>query len=234
MKWNNRDNETLICADGLSIAYGRKHVLDHADFNVPIGVTGLIGANGSGKSSLMQVLATIRRHQSGSVFINGADISNSQGRMQARASLGYLPQVFDVMRGATVVDNVAYAAWAHGIPDTAIVSLTQRILRDVDLIDLSNVKARKLSGGQRQRLGFACAVVHKPKVILLDEPTIALDESQRKRMHRLIVELGRGSAVLMSSHLLEEMKSFVGGVITLSNGCLYSDGNSATDGVIKT
>lgn len=226
-----KQNTVMISGHDLSISYGRRRVIDHADFNISLGVTGLVGANGSGKTTLLNVLATMGSPQTGTICVNGLNIADKQGRTKIRSMMGYLPQTFDVIRGATVLDNVAYAAWAHGVAEDDMPTMVHHALKNVDLLDVANVKAKTLSGGQRQRLGFACATAHRPKVLLLDEPTVALDESHRRQMNHVISVMGRESAIVMSSHLVEELGSFADNIMMLMNGRLYSGESGVIDNV---
>lgn len=194
----------LVCSD-VSFRYGRTRVLRNVSFAIGRGVTGLLGANGAGKTTLLNVLSTLKRPHGGTVSVAGHDVSTAQGREDARLSLGYLPQRFELMGFSSLEDNVAYSAWSHGLPERLVPRAVDDALAAVGLLDRRAMRARQLSGGQRQRLAIACAVAHRPEVILLDEPTAGVDPMQRANIRELVTRLGAQATVLLSTHIIDDV-----------------------------
>jgi ABC-2 type transport system ATP-binding protein len=174
-----------VSVRGVTHRYGRRVALADATLDLPVGVTGLLGPNGAGKSTLMKLLATAMPLQTGSVAVG--DVPLVRDNLTAvRRQLGYLPQRFEVMGWSTVRRNVEYAAWAHGLPSREAGERADRALVLLGLSDRAGSRARALSGGMRQRLGLACALVHEPRVLVLDEPTVGLDPAQRRGLRDAI------------------------------------------------
>lgn len=223
---------TTVECDNVAFRYGRRTCITDISFTLRTGVTGLLGVNGAGKTTLMGILSTLRSPSSGRVFILGNDLSTSAGRSAAKRSLGYLPQSFEMMGFSSVLSNVEYSAWAHGVPGTDVHDAGIAALRAVDLLNLSTRRARTLSGGQRQRLGIACATVHRPDLLLLDEPTVGVDPLQRKTLRDMIAALGRRSTVLLSTHLVEDVARLADHVMIMHGGRLAYSGD--TDDLVRT
>jgi ABC-2 type transport system ATP-binding protein len=206
-----------VTLDGVSHSYGRRPALHEVSLTLPVGVTGLLGPNGAGKSTLIKLLATATALQSGEIRFGEQQLGD--GRVnEIRRLIGYLPQRFELMEWSTVRRNVAYAAWAHGLGADTLDAAVDAVLQSVDLADRSGSRARSLSGGMRQRLGLACALVHRPAVAVLDEPTVGLDPVQRGELRRLITELGGHSVVLISTHLVEDLAATAEQVVVLHEG----------------
>lgn len=210
-------------ADRLGYVFRGRSALTDVSFALPKGVTGLLGPNGAGKSTLMSLIATVRRPQTGSLKVMGVDPASELGLV--RRQLGYLPQRFDVLRSSTVLRNVEYAAWARGLSVAQAKEAAEESLEQVDLAAERTTLAGRLSGGMRQRLGIACAVVHRPAVILLDEPTVGLDPVQRVGVRHLIRNLAKDATVLVSTHLLEDLTGLTSAVLVLSEGRVKFQGS---------
>lgn len=221
------DQCTGIACSNISFRYGKTQVLHDVSFGIGRGVTGLLGANGAGKTTLLCILSTLKQPLGGDVDIAGHDASTSRGREDARLSLGYLPQRYELMGFSTLEDNVAYSAWAHGVPEQQVPQAVCDALAAVDLLDRRRVRARRLSGGQRQRLAIACAVAHRPKVILLDEPTAGVDPMQRANIRDLAVRLGKRSSVLLSTHIIDDVSRGADRLLIMVDGRISHDGQVA-------
>lgn len=217
------EQEEITC-ENIHFSYGRQEILNDISFSIGTGVTGLLGSNGAGKTTLLSILSTLKKPSQGKVSIAGYDISTRKGVENARARLGFLPQHFDVMNFSSVEDNVAYAAWSHGVAEKEVGNSVQRVLESVNLASKAKIKARKLSGGQRQRLGIACAIAHNPAVVILDEPTVGVDPLQRNDLRALIEELGRNHTVILSTHLVDDIARIAQTLLVLNNGCLAYNG----------
>ncbi|MCO6343053.1 ABC transporter ATP-binding protein [Staphylococcus epidermidis] len=188
-------NEIVI--KGLSKSYdGKKDALNSLDLVIPNGMFGILGRNGSGKSTLMNIIATILQPSKGTVTINGIEIKNSQ---KIRQMIGYLPQDFDFYPNMKVSEVLYYLGFLSKINQTDFDKYVDLILRKVNLIDYKNKKVKSLSGGMKKRLGIAQAILHDPKVIIVDEPTAGLDPEERVRLRNLLSDLAENKIVIIST-----------------------------------
>jgi ABC-2 type transport system ATP-binding protein len=213
------------CANGLTVRYRRRAVLSELTLDVGPGVTVLVGPNGSGKTTLLRVLATLRRPDAGRAWLGGHDLCTPDGASWARRELGYLPQGGDPLGHLTVIEAVGYAAWLKGVPGR---QRARRVAEAVDQLDLGPVAGNRLStlsGGTRQRAYIALAVVHGPRVLLLDEPTTGVDAEHRVDLRATLRALAPGRVVLLSSHLTEDIELLADRVVALAEGWLRFEGS---------
>lgn len=221
------DEPSARC-DRVTKAYRGRVALAETDVSFFRGATAVLGPNGAGKTSLLSMIATVTSPTSGVVTVASIPIDSAAALDRARTRIGYLPQRFDVIGGATVQENVAYACWVHGSAAADVGARTDRALRAVGLDDRAGDRARILSGGQRQRLGIACAVAHEPSVLILDEPSVGLDPIQRASLRTLIAQLASRSAVLLSTHLVDEAVQLGDRTVVLKEGHVVFDGRTAS------
>jgi ABC-2 type transport system ATP-binding protein len=215
-----------LACQGVFYQFGPRTVLTDITFDLGVGVTGLLGPNGAGKSTLLDVLATVRRPRLGRTMVNGANPFEvgARGLDLARSQIGYLPQRFSLMMGATCQRNVAYAAWCNGVTARDAATAAMDSLSMVDLAAQAREPAAHLSGGQRQRLGLACAIAHRPAVLLLDEPTVGLDPAQRIELRRHLRRVAETSCVLLSTHIVDDLAQMASSVLVLSEGRIVFQG----------
>jgi len=210
---------------GVSKRYGRVDALQSLDLELTCGVIGLLGPNGAGKTTLLRILATVLPASSGEVQLLGRNPGNPDQRTEIRRRLGYLPQEIGFPHGFTVFGFVDYLAvlkeWADSDRRHAEV---RRVLDLVDLGALSTKRIRSLSGGQRRRVALAQALIGSPKLLLLDEPTTGLDPEQRATLRRVLAELGRTSAVILSTHQTDDVAALCERVVVLDSGRVRYDG----------
>ena len=212
---------------GISKAFGSTRALRGIDLELEAGVTGLLGPNGAGKTTLLRIAATAIAPDQGELLIRGRNPHSGHAQMvQARRELGYLPQDLGYPRDMTVFGFVEYIAvlkeWNERGARHAEV---HRMLELVDLADVAGKKVAKLSGGQRRRLGLAQALLGDPALLVLDEPTVGLDPSQRASLRRTLSEAGARSTVLISTHQTEDVAALCERVIVLSDGEVLFDGS---------
>ncbi|MCJ7549016.1 MAG: ABC transporter ATP-binding protein, partial [Anaerolineae bacterium] len=211
----------MIHVQGLSKWYGDKLALDNVSFNVGLGeVLGLLGLNGAGKSTAMNILTGYIGATSGAVTINGHDIF--QEPREAKRVIGYLPErlaFYNDMRVREHLDFVCDLKKVKAGRREHVASICER----VGIAHVTSRIIRNLSKGYKQRLGFAQALVGDPKVLILDEPMAGLDPSQIIEIRSLIQEIGKTSAVMMSSHVLSEIQAVCTRVVVLHNGRLLAD-----------
>lgn len=214
-------NEIVI--KGLSKSYdGKKDALNSLDLVIPNGMFGILGRNGSGKSTLMNIISTILQPSKGTVTINGIEIKNSQ---KIRQMIGYLPQDFDFYPNMKVSEVLYYLGFLSKINQTDFDKYVDLILRKVNLIDYKNKKVKSLSGGMKKRLGIAQAILHDPKVIIVDEPTAGLDPEERVRLRNLLSDLAENKIVIISTHIVSDIESTCNRIAILDKGSLVYKGD---------
>ncbi|MEV7245727.1 ATP-binding cassette domain-containing protein [Streptomyces sp. NPDC093248] len=207
-----------LLVSGLRVRHRKNLALDGVDLDLGTGVHGLLGPNGAGKTSLIRVLATVARPSAGRVEILGQDTAGHRGRSAVRRRLGYLPQEFGYYPGFTVREFVAYVAWLKEMPAARVPAAVADAVARVGLADRADAKIRTLSGGMVRRVGIAQAIVNEPSVLLLDEPTAGLDPEQRVEFRELLRELGASAAVVVSTHLVEDVAAACTEVTLLEAG----------------
>ncbi len=217
------ESNALIQATSLNRFFGDYQAV--SDFNLTLKkgeVLGLLGPNGAGKSTSMQMLTGNLSPSSGEVLING--LSLIEQPEAAKSVIGYLPEQPPVYRDMTVGEYLVYCAALRGIPK----SLRKKMLAESSvrcgLQDVQNKLIGNLSKGFQQRVGIAQAILHKPAVVILDEPTVGLDPLQINQIRQLIRELGEDHAVILSTHILPEVQAVCDRVQIINRGeTVFSD-----------
>jgi ABC-2 type transport system ATP-binding protein len=201
--------------------YGARLALDRVTFEAgECEVIGLLGPNGAGKSTLMRILAGYMPPDSGTVRILGKDITSE--RLLVQRQVGYMPELVATYPDMTVAGYLRFWARLRGVKN--VRASVAEALERVGLSGRDRQRARHLSKGLRQRLGFAQAIVHDPRIIILDEPTIGIDPQQVIEMRTLVRQLGQTRTVLLSSHILSEVEQVSDRVIVLDQGRLVASG----------
>ncbi|PRX50383.1 ABC-2 type transport system ATP-binding protein [Prauserella shujinwangii] len=213
-----------IRVEDVSYAYGSRQALSGLTWHVRPGITGLLGPNGAGKTTLLSLLVTLNRVRTGTVLVGDHDVSDPAGRRAARRVIGYLPERFSLVAGMRVGDAVAYAAWLNGVSYGECFPAARRALARIGLAERERSRVRELSGGMRQRLGIAAALAHDPAVVIMDEPTVGLDPSQRLRLREVIHEIGRDRTVVLSTHLVEDVAHLCDEVAIIDEGRMRFSG----------
>ncbi|HEX7176062.1 MAG TPA: ABC transporter ATP-binding protein [Pyrinomonadaceae bacterium] len=171
---------------------------------IPVGMYGLLGPNGAGKSTLMRILATLQEPDTGAIHLGDLDVV--QQKDAVRQTLGYLPQEFGVYPKVSAEALLDHFAILKGIPDKkARKEVVEALLRQTNLWEVRRQKLGGYSGGMRQRFGVAVALLGNPKLLIVDEPTAGLDPAERVRFLNLLSELGENSAVILSTHIVEDV-----------------------------
>ncbi|MBS0576046.1 MAG: ABC transporter ATP-binding protein [Proteobacteria bacterium] len=212
----------MIETSQLSKRYGRTTAVDGISFAVGAGeVMGFLGPNGAGKSTTMRMLAGFLAPSSGSARICGHDVAAAP--LAARRCLGYLPEGAPSYGEMRVQAFLRFVADAHRLePATRL----RRIAEVVERLALASVLGQRidtLSKGFRRRVALAAAIVHDPRVLLLDEPTDGLDPNQKHDVRRLIREMARDRAIVISTHILEEVQALCTRVIVIAQGAIKVD-----------
>ncbi len=206
----------------LSRSYGGLRAVAGVSFDIGHGeIVGLLGHNGAGKTTIMKMLTGYLEPSSGSIRIDGLDLAEQ--RREAQRRIGYLPENCPLYPEMTVLDSLEYQAVLHGIPVTARPAAIRQAVERTALGPKAAALVSTLSRGYRQRLGVAQAILHSPKILILDEPTNGLDPTQIQHMRDLIRELARDATVMVSTHILQEVEAVCGRVLIMRNGRLALD-----------
>jgi ABC-2 type transport system ATP-binding protein len=217
--------ELEIQINNLTKVYpGGQKALDNINLTIREGMFGLLGPNGAGKSTLMRILVTIMQSTSGEVLINGKNIDDQ--RKEVRKMLGYLPQDFRFFARVRTWEFLDYAALLAGVKSRKERrEQIDRLLHDVGLYPARNRMANKLSGGMKRRLGIAQALIAKPSIIIVDEPTTGLDPEERIRFRNLLSDLSRTKTIIiLSTHIVGDISSTCNQMALLNEGELVYDG----------
>jgi len=178
--------------------------LDDVSLTIPPGMYGLLGPNGAGKSTLMRILATLQEPDAGTIRLGGLDLVRQKD--EVRRTLGYLPQQFGVYPKVSAEELLEHFALLKGIAERrARREVVEALLRQTNLWEVRKQKLGGYSGGMKQRFGVAVALLGNPKLLIVDEPTAGLDPAERVRFLNLLSELGENSAVILSTHIVEDV-----------------------------
>jgi ABC-2 type transport system ATP-binding protein len=184
---------------------------------------GLLGPNGAGKSTLMRTIATLQEPDSGTIFLDGIDVLKDKNAV--RQTLGYLPQEFGVYPKLTAVDMLSHLAVMKGITHAGErKDMVETLLRQTNLWDFRKKALSTYSGGMKQRFGIAQALLGKPRLIIVDEPTAGLDPAERNRFLNLLSSIGRDITVILSTHIVEDVRELCPRMAIISAGELLLEG----------
>ncbi len=204
--------------------FGRHQVLKNVSFQIARGeVAGFLGANGAGKTTMMRILTTYLSPSKGSVVIGGVDARENM--LAVRKKIGYLPETPPLYVSMTVMDYLKLAAELRGVPKEKVKQTIDWVLGQCQLEDVTAKRIGILSKGYKQRVGIAQAIIHKPEVLILDEPTNGLDPIQINQVHQLINALKEKTTVILSTHILSEIKSLTNRMLILKDGAIAFDGS---------
>lgn len=225
---------SMLRVENVDFCYGTTRALADVSFATSHGVFALLGPNGAGKTTLLSLLATLATPSSGSMRFGEHDLAAAHGRKFIRPRMGYLPQQCGFFPDFSAEAFVKYIAVMRGVPKHEAEGRVDTVLRQVGLTRLAGKKIRKLSGGQRQRVGIAQAIVNRPELLLLDEPTVGLDPEQRFAFRALIQELGTSAIVLLSTHLVDDIEFVADEVLVLAHGQVRFIGTPQSLGMRET
>jgi len=212
----------MITVNGLTFDYPGVRALEDVSFHIPPGsITALVGPNGAGKTTLLRCLAALEEPVSGSVRINDVDALAEPRRCHRQ--MGYLSDFFGLYEGLNVMQCLLHAAALNGLEPAAQQRSGARAAERLGLADRLDARASTLSRGLRQRLAIAQAIVHDPKVLLLDEPASGLDPEARHSLATLFLQLrDEGMTLLVSSHILAELEEYSTDMLVLRQGRIIS------------
>lgn len=198
------NDPVAIQARGLTRRFGQLTAVDHVDLSIPRAqIYGFLGPNGSGKSTTLRMLCGLLRPTAGTVSVLGFDVARDSERL--RRKLGYMTQKFSLWEDLTVGENLEFIANIYGIGRAERATRLAARLAEYRLADRVGQRAGTLSGGQKQRLALAAATLHEPELLLLDEPTSAVDPQSRRDFWESLFHLvHRGTTILVSTHYMDE------------------------------
>ena len=217
----------MIEVKGLVKTYGSKRAVDGVSFSVRRGeILGFLGPNGAGKSTTMKMITGYVRPDSGTALVDGVDVLEDP--VSVKRKLGYLPENAPAYPEMTVREFLGFIAEVRGYREST--ARRNQVERAIALTHLSSVRSQTietLSKGYKQRVGFAQALLHDPPVLILDEPTDGLDPNQKNEVRTLIKSMAVEKAVILSTHILEEVEAICTRVIIISRGKLVADESPA-------
>ncbi len=212
----------MISVTKLSRSYGSTLAVDDVSFDISSGeVVGLLGHNGAGKTTIMKIITGFIEPSSGTVEIDGLVLGEDTTGIQKK--IGYLPENCPVWPEMRVADYLIYQARLHLVDYKSVGPLVSEAIKKTRLIEKATAKIDTLSRGYRQRVGVAQALLHKPDILILDEPTNGLDPNQILQMRELIKELAETSTVIVSTHVLQEVQAICERVLIMRGGKLVLD-----------
>lgn len=205
-----------IIVKDITKKYGSQFALNNVSFEIATGdIVGFLGPNGAGKSTMMKIITGFIPPNSGSVFVNGKDAIEES--LEVRKEIGYLPEHNPQYLNMYVKEYLEFTAKLYGLKK----DLPQKVKKIVELTGLTveqHKKIKELSKGYRQRVGIAQALIHDPKVLILDEPTTGLDPNQIVEIRNLISHIGKEKTVMLSTHIMQEVEAICDKVIIVNKG----------------
>lgn len=224
--------ESIVRIVGLSHRYSTAWAI--RDINIEInskGIYGLLGSNGAGKSTTMNILCGALNQTAGEVYINGIDIRKRP--IEAKKHIGFLPQVAPLYLDLTAYEYLLYCARLREMDEKIIPAAIEEVMNKCGIAHVRDRLLKNLSGGYRQRVGIAQSIVHKPTLVILDEPTNGLDPIQIVEVRNLIKEIAHERTVILSSHILSEIQVLCQQIIMIEQGRLvFSDSMDAFNNYI--
>lgn len=213
--------KTEIVIEHLEKRYGKKQALKDVNLTIGQGMFGLLGPNGAGKTTLMKVLAAILAKNGGNIRICGVTVEQAS---KIRQMTGYLPQEFSMYPNMSVYEAMDYLGVLSRVPADIRKKRIPELLRQVNLWEDKSKKVKALSGGMKRRLGIAQAILHDPKVLIVDEPTAGLDPEERIRFRNLLCEIAADRIVILSTHIVGDIEATCENIAVMNEGRLLYQG----------
>ena len=229
------DSQTYLEINNLNKFYDKHHALDNVSLNISVGeIVGLLGPNGAGKSTTMKIVTGNLSSSSGDVLIN--DINIVQQPTKTKTQLGYLPEVPPLYKELTVYEFLILASKLKKKYQKNIIASVESTIEMCGLMEVKKKLISNLSKGFQQRVGIAQAIVHNPKLVVLDEPTVGLDPNQVVQIRELIKKISKNKAILFSSHILSEVEAICNRVYILNFGKIIYSANikKLTDNLLNS
>lgn len=205
----------------LSKSFGQKQALKNINLKIGKGMFGLLGPNGAGKTTLMKTITTLTKKSKGELLVCGIPIEQCS---KVRSVIGYLPQDFSMYGNMSAYEALEYLAILSGMGKQERRKKIPMMLEKVNLGNQMKTKVKAMSGGMKRRLGIAQAIIHDPRVIVVDEPTAGLDPEERVRFRNLLCEIARDKVVILSTHIVGDIEATCENIAVLNEGELLYQG----------
>lgn len=213
--------DSNIVLQNVSKFYGKKQALDQVNLIIEKGMFGLLGRNGAGKTTLMKGITTLLTLSSGEITVCGVNVREA-GKI--RPMIGYLPQDFSMYGNMTAYEAMDYMGVLSGLDKKTRKERIPLLLTKVNLQNNHRTKVKAMSGGMRRRLGIAQAILHNPKVLIVDEPTAGLDPEERIRFRNLLSEIAEERIVILSTHIVGDIEATCENIAVMDNGKIIFKG----------
>ncbi|MBC5622029.1 MULTISPECIES: ABC transporter ATP-binding protein [Butyricimonas] len=215
--------EAIVKVEHLSHRYSVQWAVKDISFEIPKrGIYGLLGSNGAGKSTVMNIICGVLKQTEGNVLIHGADTRLEP--LEAKKHIGFLPQQAPLYTDMTVEEYLTHSAYLRRMPDKEIKSAVEEVMERCSIMHFRSRLIKNLSGGYQQRVGIAQAIVHKPALVVFDEPTNGLDPNQILDIRRLIQDIAKERTVILSTHILREVHAICDYLLMIEQGKLVFSG----------
>jgi len=217
--------EKVLDIKQLSKKYGKKTALEGITFSVPEGTCfGLLGPNGAGKSTTMKILTGIVEADQGTAIILG--MNSNENRLAIKQQVGYVPQSITLYEDLNAYDNLLFFGQMYGVKGSQLKERITRVLIQTGLLDRAKDKVKEYSGGMKRRINIAAALLHDPKILILDEPTVGIDPQSRNHIFDMIRSLKEeGVTIIYSTHYMEEVEALCDEIAIIDNGKIIIQGN---------
>jgi sodium transport system ATP-binding protein len=214
----------MIEVEGLTKRFGNVEALRGVSFRAADGqITGLLGPNGAGKSTCLRILSTVLVPNDGKAMIGGRDAAREP--LAVRRDIGVLPHGSGLYPNLTALENIRYYGELHGMSKAEIAARCDELVTRLDMAGIADRRAKGFSQGERTKVGLARALVHRPRHVILDEPTNGLDVMATRQLRDWLKELARdGHCVLLSSHVMQEVAALVDTLVIVAAGRIVADG----------
>ena len=215
----------MINIEGLVKRYGEIVAVDNVDLKIDKGeIFGLLGPNGAGKTTIINTLTGIIRKDKGSIKLFGMEFEKNE--IEIKKNIGVVPQEIAVFDDLTALENLKFFGHLYGLRDGMLHERIEEALEFTGLYDRRKDFPSKYSGGMRRRLNIACAILHHPKLIIMDEPTVGIDPQSRNHILQSVKKLNeQGSTIIYTSHYMEEVEELCNNVAIIDKGRVIAKGN---------
>ena len=214
----------MIRVKSVSKSYGQIEAVKNVSFNIERGeIFGILGPNGAGKSTIVNILNTLVKPDKGEVIINDVNIKNDGHSI--KLIMGVVPQEIALYEELSAYENMMFWGGLYNIPKQDLNLNVQRTLEIVDLVNRKNDKVKTFSGGMKRRINIACSLLHNPRILVLDEPTVGVDPQNRNHIFELIERLhNEGMTIIYTTHYMEEAERFCDKIAIIDVGRIIAQG----------